>query len=52
MPKNATESKPHPFELEPARLDARLDEMVDATFGDLQSQFLVLPKKDSFIEYA
>jgi hypothetical protein len=43
---------PRPFELEPAELRARLDEMVDATFADLQSQFLVLPKNGGFIEYA
>ncbi len=42
---------PHPFELSPKELGAELDAMVDVTFGDLQSQFLVLPKKESFIEY-
>lgn len=42
---------PRPFELNPTELVGRLDEMVDATFGDLQSQFLVLPKSDGFIEY-
>lgn len=43
---------PRPFELDPTGLERRLDEMVDATFGDLQSQFLVLPKSGGFIEYA
>lgn len=42
---------PHPFELQPDELEVQLDEMVDVTFGDLQSQFLVLPKKDSLIHY-
>jgi len=41
----------HPFELAPKALGSRLDEMVDVTFKDLQSQFLVLPKKASFIEF-
>jgi hypothetical protein len=42
---------PHPFELTPEELEARLDEMVEVTFRDLESQFLVLPKKDTLIEY-
>ena len=42
---------PHPFKLAPEELERQLEAMVDVTFGDLQSQFLVLPKKDSFIEY-
>jgi hypothetical protein len=42
---------PRPFELDPEELGRQLDAMVDVTFGDLQSQFLVLPKKDTFIEY-
>jgi hypothetical protein len=41
----------HPFELAPDELARQLDAMVDATFRDLQSQFLVLPKKKSLIEY-
>jgi hypothetical protein len=40
-----------PFELTEEELNARLDEMVAATFGDLQSQFLVLPKSPGFIEF-
>jgi hypothetical protein len=40
-----------PFEVEFDYLRDHLDEMVSATFADLQSQFLVLPKGDSFVEY-
>lgn len=40
-----------PFELEPVDLEGRLDEMVAATFSDLQSQFLVLPRGKSFIPF-
>lgn len=42
---------PHPFELTYEELEARIEDMVEVTFHDLQSQFLVLPKKDTFIEY-
>lgn len=42
---------PRPFEVDPNYLRDHLDEMVDATFSDLQSQFLVLPKGNNFIEY-
>lgn len=42
---------PRPFELSPADLEARLDEMVAVTFNDLQSQFLVLPKGNGFIPF-
>ena len=42
----------HPFELSPRHLKSRLDEMVEATFGDLQSQFLILPRGAGFVEYA
>ncbi len=41
-----------PFEVDPAYLHAHLAEMVSITFGDLESQFLVLPKGSGFIEYA
>jgi hypothetical protein len=41
-----------PFEFSPEELPGRLEEMVDETFGDLQSQFLVLPRGRSFIDYA
>jgi hypothetical protein len=33
-------------------LAGHLDEMVDSVFGDLESQFLVLPKGPNFVEYA
>lgn len=42
---------PHPFELGPADLAARVEEMVDSTFADLQSQFLVLPRSSGFLDY-
>lgn len=42
---------PRPFELTPEEIEIHLEEMVDATFADLQSQFLVLPKGRNFIEY-
>lgn len=42
---------PRPFELDERELGASLDEMVDATFADLQSHFLVLPKGSGFIPY-
>ena len=42
----------HPFEIAAGDLDARLDELVDATFRDLQSQFLVVPRGPGFIEFA
>jgi len=41
-----------PYELDPAQLEARLDEMVGTTFADLQSQFLKLPLGGGFIEFA
>lgn len=41
-----------PFELDdPQGIQAHLEELVDATFADIQSQFLVLPKGSSFVEY-
>lgn len=43
---------PRPFELNPSSLKDHLEEMVSATFSDLQSQFLVLPKGPHFVEYA
>jgi hypothetical protein len=41
-----------PFEVDTNYLQAHLDEMVAATFSDLESQFLVLPKGNNFIAYA
>lgn len=40
-----------PFELSKAELADRLEEMVDATMGDLVSEFLLLPKGENFIGY-
>jgi hypothetical protein len=42
---------PRPFEVDLEFMQAHLDEMVDATFADLQSQFLVLPQGDHFVDY-
>ncbi len=42
---------PRPYELDPATLEERIEEMVNVTFADLQSQFLVLPKGEGFIPY-
>jgi transposase InsO family protein len=39
------------FEFSPEELRERLEEIVDETFGDLQSQFLVLPRGGSCIDY-
>ena len=40
-----------PFEVSPADLQENLEELVDATFSDIQSHFLVLPRGDNFVEY-
>lgn len=42
---------PRPFGVDVDYLQSHLDEMVDATFADLESQFLVLPKGPNFVEY-
>lgn len=42
----------HPYELDEEALAARIDEMVDVTFGDLTSQFLLLPRGNAFVTYA
>lgn len=42
---------PRPFEVDLRYLNDHLEEMIDITFGDLQSQFLVLPKGPHFVEY-
>jgi hypothetical protein len=42
---------PRPFEVSHEYLDAHLNELVDATFADLQSQFLVMPRGTGFVEY-
>ena len=41
-----------PFEVSSGDLQNRLEEFVDATFSDIQSQFLVLPIGDNFVEYS
>lgn len=43
---------PRPFEIAPADLQDHLEKLVDGTFADIQSQFLVLPKGNSFVEYS
>ena len=40
-----------PFEIAAVDLQGRMDELVDSTFSDLQSQFLVLPRGSKFVEY-
>ena len=41
----------YPFEVGASDLEDCLENLVDATFSDLQSQFLVLPRGPGFIEY-
>src|SRR4030066_1811414 len=43
---------PRPFELMPHELQELLEEMVDATMGDLSSEFLLLPRGDAFLAYS
>lgn len=43
---------PRPFEVDSAYLRDHIEEMVDVTFADIRSQFLVMPKGPSFVEYA
>ena len=40
-----------PFEIASAELPGLMEGLVDSTFSDLQSQFLVLPRGDNFVEY-
>lgn len=40
-----------PFELTPYELKQRLEEMVDVTFSDLVSEFLLMPMGSAFIKY-
>ena len=42
---------PRPFEIAATDLEDRLEELVDSTFSDIQSQFLVLPRGGNFVEY-
>jgi hypothetical protein len=41
----------HPYELNESDLAARLDELVEVTFEDLTSQFMLLPRGSSFVTY-
>lgn len=41
-----------PYEVDTDYLGHHVDEMVDSVFSDLQSQFLVLPKGRTFVDYA
>ncbi|MBI4718663.1 MAG: hypothetical protein HY763_12715 [Planctomycetes bacterium] len=41
-----------PFEFEFDVLQARLDEFVSVVFSSLESEFLILPKGDGFVEYS
>ncbi len=41
-----------PFELTSEELSERLEEMVDVTFSDLVSEFLLMPMGSGFIRYS
>jgi len=40
-----------PFELSLEDLETRIEEMVDATFADLSSEFLLMPSGSAFVRY-
>lgn len=40
-----------PFELSPEELESRIEDMVDATFNDLSSEFLLMPTGTGFVGY-
>ena len=42
---------PFPFEVEFEEVHADLDTYVDAVFGCLESEFLVMPKGEGFVEF-
>ena len=42
---------PRPFEVALADLQDHIEELVESTFSDIQSQFLVLPRGDNFVDY-
>jgi len=42
---------PFPFELDPAELEGRLDELVDVVWDSLQSNFLTMPRGPGFLDY-
>jgi len=41
-----------PFELDREELENRIEEMVDATFADLSSEFLLMPTGPGFVRYS
>lgn len=41
----------YPFEVDGDYLASHIDEMVDVTFADIQSQFLMMPRGQNFIEF-
>ena len=41
----------YPFEAELTELHANLDHYVDIVFASLESDFLIMPKGQGFIEY-
>lgn len=41
----------HPFELSQEELETRIEEMVNATFADLCSEFLLMPTGTAFVRY-
>ena len=47
----STAPRLRPFQVDVDYLREHLDELVESTFSDLQSQFLVLPKGNGFVEY-
>ena len=40
-----------PFDCDFDNVQARLDEFVSVVFSSLESEFLILPKGDGFVEY-
>lgn len=40
-----------PFELSREELETRIEEMVDVTFGDISSEFLLMPTGNSLVRY-
>ena len=42
---------PFPFEVGFDEVQSNLDEYVDAVFGCLESEFLVMPKGTGFVEF-
>ena len=51
-PSGGAARAPRPFEVAPEYLLEHLDELVRVTFADLKSQFLVMPRGQSYVEYA